>query len=89
MAIEYTLSQLESVAVSAAGEIGQGARTWRWCTRLLIGGMMVAFLIGWMQDICRVAAIRAEPASARVVVITKEQAWLRIHPRLRTAGVSP
>jgi hypothetical protein len=88
MTIEYTLSQMEAVLGNSAKRPGLQA-SWGWCTRLVLGGLVAAFLIGLVQDAVRVASIQAESESARVIVISKEEAWLRIHRRLRPPHVRP
>ena len=88
MTIEYTLSQMEAV-LGNASKHGQFHVTWGWCTRLVLGGLVAAFLIGAVQDAYRVAGIRAEPESTALIVISRDEAWLRIHRRLRPALLRP
>ncbi len=88
MTIEYTLSQMEAV-LGNARKNGHLHVSWGWCTRLVLGGMVAAFLIGAVQDAYRIAGIRAEPQAAPVIVISKDEAWLRIHRRLRPALLRP
>jgi hypothetical protein len=84
MTMENTLSRLDSVLVNSPPvSFDRTSQSWGWSTRLLVGGLIVASLIGWAQGVHRVAVIRAELGPDPVVVITKEEAWLRIHPRLR------
>jgi len=88
MTIDYTLSQMEAVLGASSKHVHFHV-AWGWCTRLVLGGLVVAFLIGAVQDALRIAAIQAEPATAPVIVISKDAAWLRIHRRLRPAPARP
>ncbi len=83
MPLEFSLPQLEWVPASSGSGSVAPTRFLVWSTRLLFGGVFAALLLGWGQDISKVAAIRAEPGPTRVIVITKEEAWLRTHPRPR------
>jgi len=88
MTIEYTLNQMEAVLGNSAKREGLQTSL-GWCTRLVLGGLVAAFLIGLVQDAVRVASIQAEAESARVIVISKEEAWLRIHRRVRPTHARP
>jgi hypothetical protein len=82
MTIEYTLAELEAVSVAVPDRpLIRAIPSWGWFSRILLGGFLVAAVIGWVQDIHRVSALRAELRTAPVIVITKEEAWLRLHPR--------
>jgi len=54
-------------------------------SQIVLGGLLLTYLAGWAQDIQRVQHLRAEPVPfSKVVIITKHEAYDRIHPT-RTA----
>lgn len=50
-------------------------------SRLVLTGLLLVYLAGWLQDLQRVRSLEAEPTPPSKV-ITKYQAWERIYPRL-------
>jgi hypothetical protein len=46
----------------------------------LLIGIAICYGIGWVQDVQRIHGLRAELLPLTKVVITKQQAWERIHP---------
>ncbi len=83
MLIETTLEERE---VSLAGSAT--AKSWliiwlrsRWFLgKLLLTGLLLTYLVGWVQDLQRIRRLEAEPTPPSKV-ITKYEAWRRIHPR--------
>jgi hypothetical protein len=47
--------------------------------QVILGGLLCAYLTGWVQDFQRIRDLRAEPVSLVKVVVTKQEAWERIH----------
>ncbi len=84
MSIEYTLSRTESTLVKfpeATANLTQ-ARRWWTLVQLVLAGLLLSYIVGAIQDVQRVRDLRAEPSSlARIIVITKNEAWQRIYPR--------
>jgi hypothetical protein len=50
-------------------------------TQLILGGLLLTYLVGVVQDFQRVRDLRAEPSSLSKIIITKHEAWQRIYPR--------
>jgi hypothetical protein len=47
---------------------------------VLLIGVTMCYGIGWVQDVQRIRGLRTELLPLTKVVITKHQAWARIHP---------
>ena len=84
MSIEYTLAEFElslarislrpvTVAVPSPG--------WWSLTQIVLGGLLLTYLLGWVQDFERVRDLRVEPSLSPKVIITKNQAWERVYSR--------
>ena len=77
---------IEGPEVSLAGSQpgDTSVATWhrpsRVLARLLLMGLLLAYLAGWVQDFQRIRQLRAEP-SPPFKVITKYEAWQRIYSR--------
>jgi hypothetical protein len=84
MSIEYTLAQFESslarISVRPA-TVAAPSRAWWSLTQTVLGGLLLLYLAGLIQDFERVRDLRAEPLPTSMVIITKNQAWERVHPR--------
>ena len=89
MSIEYALSQVETTLVKlpdAPASLAVSPSAWWGMTQLVLGGLLVTYLVGMVQDFQRVRDLRAEPSSLSKIVITKHEAWQRIYPRpIRTS----
>lgn len=48
--------------------------------KLLLTGLLLIYLVGWVQDFQRIRRLEAEPTPPSRV-ITKYEAWERIYPR--------
>lgn len=48
--------------------------------KLVLTGLLLVYLAGWLQDFQRVRGLEAEPTPPSKV-ITKYEAWERIYPR--------
>ena len=84
MSIEYTLAQFESSLARISvwpATVAAPSRAWWSITQTVLGGLLLLYLAGVFQDIERVRELRAEPLSTSMVIITKNQAWERVHPR--------
>lgn len=53
---------------------------WAIC-RIVMVGLLATYLIGWVQDLQRLSRLEAEPSPPLIKIISKHEAWLRIHPR--------
>jgi hypothetical protein len=74
MRIETTTDQAEVSLVAPAGPKGPG-----WVLgRLVLAGLLLTYLAGWVQDFQRVRRLEAEPTPPSKI-ITKHEAWQRIH----------
>ncbi len=91
MSIEYTLNQTETTLVKfpgAAAKLAQ-ARRWWFMVRIVLVGLLLMYLVGVIQDVQRVRDLRAEPSPlAKIIIITKNEAWQRIYARPVRAGVA-
>lgn len=48
--------------------------------KLVLTGLLLTYLVGWVQDFQRIRRLEAEPTPPSKV-ITKYEAWQRIYPR--------
>jgi hypothetical protein len=84
MSIEFALTQVETALVrlpDTPANVAVSPRAWWGMTQLVLGGLLLTYLVGMVQDFQRVRDLRAEPSSLSKIVITKHEAWQRIHPR--------
>jgi len=84
MSIEYALTQVETALVKlpdAPASLAVSPSAWWGMTQLVLGGLLVTYLVGMVQDFQRVRDLRAEPSALTKVIITKHEAWQRIYPR--------
>ncbi|MBI4536421.1 MAG: hypothetical protein HY712_00515 [candidate division NC10 bacterium] len=52
-------------------------------SKLVMAGLLTMYLVGWVQDLQRLSRLEAEPPPlSKIIVITKYEAWHRIHSRL-------
>ena len=84
MSIEYTLVQFEIALANPANQpatMAVSTRTWWSFFQIAFGCLLLTYLVGCFQDFQRVRDLRAEPSLSSKVVITKREAWERVHPR--------
>ena len=84
MSIEYTLVQFEIALANPANQpatMAVSTRTWRSLSQIAFGCLLLTYLVGCFQDFQRVRDLRAEPSLSSKVIITKREAWERVHPR--------
>ena len=84
MSIEYTLVQFEIALANPANQpatMAVSTRTWWSLSQIALGCLLITYLVGCFQDFQRVRDLRAEPSLSPKVIITKREAWARIHPR--------
>jgi hypothetical protein len=84
MSIEYTLAEFESSLARISvwpATVAVPSRAWWSMTQTVLGGLLLLYLAGLFQDFERVRDLRAEPVPTSMVIITKNQAWERVHPR--------
>ncbi len=90
MPIEYTLPRIDA----ALGKFSDSPATltvqpqrWWGLSQIVLAGLLVAYLVGMVQDFQRVRDLRAEPLPLSKIVITKQEAWQRIHALSTHPGV--
>ena len=90
MPIEYTLpridARLDEFSDSPATLAVQPQRWWD-LTQVVLASLLVAYLVGVVQDFQRVRDLRAEPSPLSKIVITKHEAWQRVHAMSLRSGV--
>ena len=83
MPIETTIEQVDfSLAVPPATDTYLAGRVrpgWI-LAKLVLTGLLLAHLVGWVHDFQRIQRLEAEPTPPSKV-ITKYQAWQRIYSR--------
>lgn len=85
MVVETTITIEEagaSLAASSAADrpLGVWLRPAWALGKLILTGLLLTYLVGWVQDFQRIRRLEAEPTPPSKV-ITKYQAWERIYPR--------
>ncbi len=49
---------------------------------LVVTGLLLTYLVGWIHDFRRISRLEAEPAPAsKIITISKYEAWERIYSR--------
>ncbi len=90
MPIEYALPKIDapigSLSVAPATLAVQPQRWWA-LTQLALAGLLVAYLVGMVQDFQRVRDLRAEPPRLSKIIITKQEAWQRVRAFSARSGV--
>ena len=84
MSIELTCLQFEISLAKFSDRpatMGLPSRAWWVLSQIVLGCLLVTYLVGCIQDFQRVRDLRAEPSLASKVIITKREAWDRIHAR--------
>ena len=84
MSIEFALTQVETGLVKlsdAPANVAVSPRAWWGMTQFVLGGLLLTYLVGMVQDFQRVRDLRAEPSALSKIIITKHEAWQRIYPR--------
>ena len=90
MPMEYTLPRLDaSVGKLSDAPATLAVQPQRWwdLTQIVLAGLLVAYLVGMVQDFQRVRDLRAEPTPLSKIVITKHEAWQRINGSFARPGV--
>jgi hypothetical protein len=90
MSSEYALTQIETALAKlpdAPASLAVSPRVWWGMTQLVLGGLLITYFVGMVQDFQRVRDLRAEPSSLAKVIITKHEAWQRIHHRAIRSGM--
>lgn len=83
MSIEYTLVQFEIALANPANQpatMAVSTRTWWSLSQIALGCLLLTYLVGCFQDFQRVRDLRAEASLSPKVIITKREAWERVHP---------
>ncbi len=83
MLVETAIERPEiSLAGFPAAETAFGIRhrPGRILAKLVLVGLVLTYLVGWVQDFQRIRRLEAEPTPPSKV-ITKYEAWERIYPR--------
>jgi hypothetical protein len=90
MPIEYALPKIDTTigALSdAPATLAVQPQRWWALTQLALAGLLVAYLVGMVQDFQRVRDLRAEPSRLSKIIITKQQAWQRVRAISARSGV--
>jgi hypothetical protein len=89
MSIEYALTHFETSVVQFSkvpANMAVRANDWWTMTQIVLATFFAIYIVGAVQDFQRIRELRAEPSPlAKIVVITKNEAWQRIHARAATA----
>lgn len=83
MLIETTIGEAEvslPVPPASNASLAAWARPGWILGKLVLTGLLLTYLVGWVQDFQRIRRLEAEPTPPSKV-ITKNEAWQRIHPR--------
>lgn len=85
MPIETTVEEVEfSFAAPPApnGPLAGWGRAGWVLGKLVLSGLLVTYLVGWIQDFQRIRRLEAGPTPAsKVITISKNEAWQRIYSR--------
>ena len=84
MLIETTLEEREvglAGSAPATSPLTVWLRTSWLLGKLLLTGLLLTYLVGWVQDFQRISRLEAEPTPP-YKVISKNEAWNRIHTGL-------
>jgi len=67
-----------------------GLRSGWFLGKLVLTGLLITYLVGWVQDFQRVRRLEAEPTPPPKIT-TKQEAWQRIynHPVRQSVGTLP
>lgn len=83
MPIELTLTRLEATVVQfreVPANMAVRANDWWTLTLIVLAGFFITYVVGAVQDFQRIRDLRAEPSPfSQIIVITKNEAWKRIH----------
>ena len=91
MSIEHTLAGIETALVKLPDTpdiLAFSPRTLWSLTQILLGGVLLVYLLGVVQDFQRVRDLRAEPSTLSKVIVTKNEAWQRIYVRPNRSGIT-
>ncbi len=61
------------------GDQPSWSRAGRAVCRAVMMGLLATYLVGWVQDLQRLSRLEAEPSPPLIKIISKHEAWLRIH----------
>ena len=90
MSFDYTLRRIDTTLVElpdAPATLAVEPQRWWALTQIVLAGLLVAYLVGMVQDFQRVRDLRAEPSPLSKVIITKNEAWQRIYSHSVRSGV--
>ena len=84
MGIELEGAQVASLDLLPAHDCTWGEQpTWpragRAVFKIVMLGLLATYLVGWAQDLQRFSRLEAEPSPPLIKIISKQEAWLRIH----------
>jgi hypothetical protein len=85
MSLEHALTRFEAAVVPFSDKPANVAvlpDAWWSLTQIVLAGFFATYVVGVVQDFQRIRELRAEPPPlAKIIVITKNEAWQRIHSR--------
>jgi hypothetical protein len=90
MSFDYTLPRIDTTLVKlpdTPATLAVEPQRWWALTQIVLAGLLVAYLVGMVQDFQRVRDLRAEPSPLSKIIITKNEAWQRIYSRSVRSGV--
>ena len=82
MSIEYTLPRIDTTLVKlpdAPATLAVEPQRWWAITQVVLAGLLLAYVVGVVQDFQRVRGLRAEPPVLSKIIITKNEAWQRVY----------
>ena len=89
MSFDYTFPRIDTTLVElpdAPATLAVEPQRWWALTQIVLAGLLVAYLVGMVQDFQRVRDLRAEPSPLSKTIITKNEAWQRIYSRSVRSG---
>jgi hypothetical protein len=83
MSVEYALTQIDARVKLAdtPANLALQPTAWWTLTQVVLAGLLVTYLTGAVQDARRIRDLRAEPPALSKIIVTKNEAWQRIHGR--------
>lgn len=85
MSLDYTVFRFQTTSdpsPNALSYVAVRPRTWWPLAQIVLATFFASYVVGIVQDFQRVRELRAEPSRlAKIIVITKNEAWQRIYSR--------
>ncbi len=85
MSLEHTLTRFEPAvfpSLDAPAHVAARPHTWWPLIQIALAALFATYVVEAVQDFQRIRELQAEPSRlGKIVVITKNEAWQRIHSR--------